>query len=225
MSTLAPTPLLPPPPTPAPTPSANTTLAADLNTFLELLTTQLQNQDPLEPVDTETFTQQLVQFSQVEQQIQTNDLLESLIAQTAAASATSAIGFLGQIATFDSNAAVLPAEGQIDFEVTTPIGAVRADAFVRDATGRVVFSAALDPAQLGGAQTFSFDGALANGDQLPPGLYSLEVQAFTADDTALQSQVNVRETITGVDLSGQSPLYLTASGPRPFEDILGLTAP
>src|SRR5262249_24808938 len=78
--------------------SAQATLSANFSTFLTLLTSQLQNQDPLSPMDSTQFTQQLVQFSQVEQQIKTNSNLESLAAQFQAASASSALSYLGQSA-------------------------------------------------------------------------------------------------------------------------------
>jgi flagellar basal-body rod modification protein FlgD len=74
-------------------------LADDFDTFLQLLTTQLRNQDPLEPMDTNQFTQQLVQFSGVEQQIQTNSYLENLITSTEAQSVNAAVNYLGSTVT------------------------------------------------------------------------------------------------------------------------------
>src|SRR5476649_2407617 len=79
--------------------TAQKTLAGNFNTFLTLLTTQLQNQDPLSPMDSNQFTQQLVQFSQVEQQINTNDNLKSLITQGTNQTGAYAVSYLGKAVT------------------------------------------------------------------------------------------------------------------------------
>src|SRR6202162_6681273 len=82
-------------------------LAGNFNTFLTLLTTQLQNQDPLSPLDTNQFTQQLVQFASVEQQINMNTSLSTLISLQQTAQATSALGFLGATVVVSGNFAQL----------------------------------------------------------------------------------------------------------------------
>src|SRR6266850_7925357 len=79
----------------------NQTIAGNFNTFLQLLTTQLKNQNPLEPLDTNQFTQQLVSFAGVEQQINMNQQLTSLVNLQKANQATSAMSFLGPTATVD----------------------------------------------------------------------------------------------------------------------------
>src|SRR5262252_5351614 len=83
------------------------TIAGNFNTFLQLLTTQLKNQSPLDPLDTNQFTQQLVQFASVEQQINMNTQLTSLISLQQTAQTTSALGFVGQTVTVDGNTAQL----------------------------------------------------------------------------------------------------------------------
>src|ERR1700755_2209849 len=83
--------------------SSRQTIAGNFDTFLQLLTTQLQNQNPLDPLDTNQFTQQLVEFSGVEQQLKTNDLLDSLVTNAAANRAASAAGYLGATITADGS--------------------------------------------------------------------------------------------------------------------------
>src|ERR1051326_9398368 len=78
---------------------AQKTLSSNFDTFLTLLTTQLKNQDPLQPMDSNQFTQQLVQFSQVEQQINSNKNLESLISLTKSQTTTAAVSYLGKTLT------------------------------------------------------------------------------------------------------------------------------
>src|SRR3954466_5511563 len=83
------------------------TLAGNFNTFLQLLTTQLKNQNPLDPLDTNQFTQQLVQFAGVEQQLRTNDQLSALLALQQTAQSTQALTFVGKTAVVDGNTAAL----------------------------------------------------------------------------------------------------------------------
>src|SRR5215468_12383189 len=73
----------------------NSEIAGNFNQFLQLLTTQLQNQNPLDPLDTNQFTQQLVQFAQVEQQMNMNTSLSTLISLEKATQTANALGFLG----------------------------------------------------------------------------------------------------------------------------------
>src|ERR1700742_4679470 len=81
---------------------ASKQLAGNFDTFLTLLTTQLQNQDPMNPMDSNQFTQQLVEFSQVEQQIDTNDNLKSLISLGQSRSTADAVGYLGKAVTISN---------------------------------------------------------------------------------------------------------------------------
>src|SRR3954469_24753121 len=91
--------------------SATTTgLANNFQTFLTLLTTQLQNQNPLDPLDTNQFTQQLVQFAQVEQQLKSNDQLSSLVALQKTAQSSQALNFVGKTAVVDGTTAALASE-------------------------------------------------------------------------------------------------------------------
>src|ERR1044072_5286030 len=84
-------------------------MAKNFDQFLTLLTTQLKNQNPLEPLDTNQFTQQLVQFTQVEQQMKMNTQMASLIAIEQAAQSTAAMAYLGSTATVDGSTAKLTA--------------------------------------------------------------------------------------------------------------------
>src|SRR3954464_8075662 len=83
------------------------TLAGNFQSFLTLLTTQLKNQNPLDPLDTNQFTQQLVQFAGVEQQLRTNDQLSALLALQQTAQSTQALTFVGKTAVVDGNTAAL----------------------------------------------------------------------------------------------------------------------
>ena len=92
---------------------------SNFNTFLTLLTTQLKNQDPLSPMDTDQFTNQLVMFSQVEQQIKTNSQLGTLISDGASSEAISALPMVGRTIEYNGNQAILQ-NGQASFSYTLP---------------------------------------------------------------------------------------------------------
>src|SRR5260370_42271171 len=81
---------------------ANQQIAGNFQSFLTLLTTQLQNQNPLDPLDTNQFTQQLVEFAGVQQQLNTNDSLATLVSLQQTAQSTQALGFVGKTAVVDA---------------------------------------------------------------------------------------------------------------------------
>src|SRR3989440_7702677 len=90
------------------TPAANkAVLAGNFDTFLQLLTTQLKNQNPLDPLDTNQFTQQLVEFAQVEHQMKSNDQLSSLVSLEKSAAATTALAYVGATVVVDGSTAQL----------------------------------------------------------------------------------------------------------------------
>src|SRR5471032_2242493 len=95
------------------------TLAGNFQTFLTLLTTQLQNQNPLDPLDTNQFTQQLVEFASVEQQLKTNDQLTTLVSLQQTTEATQALGFVGKTAVVSGNTAALT-NSQATWELDIP---------------------------------------------------------------------------------------------------------
>jgi flagellar basal-body rod modification protein FlgD len=74
-------------------------LASNSQTFLTLLTTQLKNQDPTSPLDTNQFTSQLTQMTGVEQQVLSNQLLQQLVSQSSGSGVTSAVGLIGKSVT------------------------------------------------------------------------------------------------------------------------------
>src|SRR5256884_239976 len=112
------------------------TLAGNFQTFLTLLTTQLKNQNPLDPLDTNQFTQQLVQFAQVEQQLKQNEQLATLVSIEKSAQSTTALAFVGQ------NVAV-PTEVEglvdsVDLTQTPPVLSMGGQDYTLDKIKRVV---------------------------------------------------------------------------------------
>lgn len=200
-----------------------TTLADNFNTFLTLLTSQLQNQDPLSPMDSTAFTQQLVQFSQVEQQIRTNQNLEGLVGQYQAASAGAALSYLGKDAIIEADDTYL-AGGAANWAYSLPEAATDLTINVKDASGRTVYSTTT--AQRGaGEHLFTWDGTKTNGTTAADGVYTLEVEAQNSSDVDIDAAIRVRETIMGVDFSGTSPVVITPSGTRGLDTIRSVLDP
>jgi flagellar basal-body rod modification protein FlgD len=192
------------------------TLASNFNTFLTLLTSQLQNQDPLSPMDSTQFTQQLVQFSQVEQQIRTNEQLEGLVGQYQAASAGAALSYLGKDAIIESNSTYL-AGGEANWAYDLPETAHDITINVKDAHGRTIYST--DGVKAEGEHLFTWDGTTNSGATAPDGVYTLEIEAANEEGHDITVPTTVRETIMGVDFSGTTPLVITPSGTRELDKI------
>lgn len=202
--------------TPSQATTDRTTLASNFNTFLTLLTSQLQNQDPLSPMDSTQFTQQLVQFSGVEQQIRTNQTLEGLVTQYQAASAGAALSYLGKDAIIQANDTYL-AGGQANWAYRLGETAHDVTLNVKDAHGRVIYSANGD--KTSGEHLFQWNGTTDSGATAPNGVYTLEVVARNDSGTAINTTTTVRERIMGVDFSGNSPTVMTPSGTRDLSTI------
>src|SRR6187551_2007965 len=111
-------------------------LAANFTAFLQLLTTQLKNQNPLDPLDTNQFTQQLVQFAQVEQQLRSNDQLETLVSLQKTAQASSALDFVGKTVVISGATTHLGSSGNTVWTFSSPKPA-NATVSIRDASAQL----------------------------------------------------------------------------------------
>src|SRR5438270_4881705 len=118
--------------------TAGSTLAGNFQTFLTLLTTQLQNQNPLDPLDTNQFTQQLVQFAGVEQQLKTNDSLSQLVTLQQTTQATQALGFVGKTALVDGTTGTMT-NSSATWHLNVPSDAT-VDISIANASGQTVFT-------------------------------------------------------------------------------------
>ena len=192
-------------------------LSDNYDTFLVLLTAQLQNQDTLSPMDSTQFTQQLVQYSQVEQQIRTNEQLEGLVLQYQAASAGAALSYLGKDAIIEADETYL-AGGAANWAYNLPASADMLSIQVRDASGRLVYRDETQP-RTAGEHLFSWNGVKTDGSTATDGIYSITITARNAAGEAITPVINVRETIMGVDFSGGTPLVITPSGTRSLDTI------
>ena len=192
MSTVSSTTATTPATTTTDTSAAGTALSGDYTMFLKLLTTQMQNQDPLSPMDTSQYTQQLVQYSQVEQSIQQNTNLKSILSSLSAQSLTQNSMLIGGNAEFDSATAGLNGSSPATWNWSSSTNVSSLTATIHDAKGHVV-----DTRQIstnGTSGNLSWGGSLASGDQAPDGAYTLELTGTDSYGNA----VDVTPHATGV---------------------------
>ena len=199
--------------------AAQQQLSGNFSTFLTLLTTQLQNQDPMNPMDSNQFTQQLVEFSQVEQQINTNDSLKTLIGQGTSQTGAYAVSYLGKAVTVANGQAPL-AGSQAIWAYNLNTTAANTQLTVTDSNGNVVYAGAGETAS--GAHTFSWNGKSTNGTQEPDGTYKLSVTAAAADGSTVSSSVTSTGVVSEVDMTGASPTLMVGPMPVALTDISGV---
>ncbi|WP_286830791.1 MULTISPECIES: flagellar hook assembly protein FlgD [Kordiimonas] len=197
-----------------------TKLADDFDDFLTLLTTQLQNQDPTDPMDSNEFTNQLVQFSSVEQQIQTNQNLESLQSLLEMNNIASAATFLGSDALIMGNKGDHDGSSGITWQYQNTAATEDLTVQVRNETGTLVYSEAGSTSL--GLHTFDWAGIDTAGNPVAPGEYTLNISATNADGAALSPPIAVRDTITAVDTSGLEPIFTVGPNEVGQSDILQL---
>ena len=181
-------------------------LGKDFDSFLTILTTQLQNQDPLSPMDTHQFTNQLVQFASVEQLVSQTQDLDELIELQKANQSVSAVSYIGNRVEAEGSELVLEADGA-KFAYHLPEAAQSAGLQILDALGRLVHVQALETDA--GRHEVEWDGKDLNGNVLPLGTYSFIVSAVNADDAQIDLSQYTNGTVTGVSFAdGQTVLNL-----------------
>jgi len=183
------------------------TIAGNFDSFLSLLTTQLQNQNPLDPLDTNQFTAQLVQFSGVEQQLKTNDYLSSLVANNANTVNTNAVSYIGKTVTASGTRSEL-VNGKAVWSFSLPSDA-SVNVNIKDANGNVVYTETGDLKQ--GAGTFTWDGMDSQGSAQPNGTYSISMQATDNQNKSVNVSTLATGVVTGVDFTGSEPVLLVGS--------------
>lgn len=184
-------------------------LTGNLDSFLTLLTTQLRNQDPLDPLDTEKFTSQLVQFASVEQTIQTNKHLEMLIGLQAAADRDGALSMIGKTIMTDGDKAANLGAGA-DWTYSLPAGAAAVSLVVLNDKGQPVAQFAGDPRA--GSHNFAWDGKTSDGGAAPNGVYQLLIQAKDRTGAAAPYQIQTTARVTGVAFNASGPELETGVG-------------
>jgi flagellar basal-body rod modification protein FlgD len=180
--------------------SALNSLSSNFGDFLKLLMTQLKNQDPTSPLDTNQFTTELVQFSSVEQQINTNTSLTQLIQLTQAGEVMQASAMTGKRVTVASDHVPLQ-NGKGTIQFNAPAAETVALAIYSD-SGAKLRDATMVATK--GSNTWTWDGSDGSGHTLPDGSYKVAVAGANADGTASALPFSVVGTATGVQSQSNS---------------------
>ena len=174
-------------------------LSEDMNSFLYLLTTQLKYQDPLSPMDSSEFTNQLVQYAEVEQTIQTNSYLETIISQNNAGMSSQAVSYMDQVV--QSQTSYVPLQdGFAKFAYITDKEAASCVVALQDSDGNFVktFTGELTS----GRHVIDWDGTDNDGQKLPDGAYKIVVSATSKDDSEVGITTTAYGKVTGVAYDG-----------------------
>jgi len=181
--------------------TSTSTLSADYDMFIQLLCAQLENQDPLDPTDATEFTNQLVQYSNLEQQMATNDKLDEVLSSIDLMSMSSGVGYMGHTVEAEGDTISVQDDGTVDAAWVYSLDSAATDVTltVTDEDGNVVWEGSGDAAK--GRNDFTWDGKDSDGNTVEGGAYTLSVEATDADGTAIGSTIYVSGKVTGVTSS------------------------
>lgn len=201
---------------------ASDKLNEDLNQFLNLLVTQLKNQDPLDPMDANEFTSQLVQFASVEQQISTNDHMEKLVKLQNASLAASIIGFVGTDVEAEVNQVPVQ-NGEGKFTYTLSGNAKNVVMSITDDKGNIMLTKAGE--RTAGDHEFVWDGKDVNGQQVPDGGYSVSVTPIGFEGAPVTAKVKVRGHVSGVTMDSGNATLDVGGVTIPLDKVLSIKEP
>ncbi len=205
------------------TTSQKVTLADDFSDFLRLLTTQLQNQDPLSPMDSTEFTNQLVQFSQVEQQINSNQKLDSLLALQLSSISSVALGYVGMDISYVSSEMNYDGTTPIDINYALSADAVSAKVNVYNEEGELVYSA--DAPKDTGTNKFTWNGTNTGGQPVEAGTYTVKIDALDKDDKAIENSTVVTGHVRGIETQNGVVYVLVGDRAVAISSIVNATTP
>ena len=201
--------------------SSLSSLSANYELFLSILTTQIQNQDPLDPLDSAEYTSQLVQYSSVEQAIQTNSYLEDLIAATQSSQAASYVSYIGNEVTASGDTTMF-ANGKASWNYELSEDA--AGTFeIRNSAGAVVYSA--DLTLEAGDGTFNWDGTTDSGGTAADGAYTVSFKLTDADGNSETVTTNMTGIVDGVDVSSGEAFLIIGDTRIPVSAVRSVVSP
>jgi flagellar basal-body rod modification protein FlgD len=201
--------------TPSLTSSASTTaadkksLSSNYEMFMTLLVTQMQNQDPLSPTDASKFTDQLVQYSSVEQQIKMNQHLANLEALSTTQNASNLVSYIGKTVEAEGKTSTYDGKNAATWNFTSDAKATAATIKVSNANGDLVYTGTQTLSN--GANTFSWNGTTTAGGTAPAGDYTIAVSGTDSSGNSVNISTGLSGVVSSVDFSGTTPM-LTIGG-------------
>ncbi len=200
--------------------AAAQTASNSYNTFLTLLTTQLQHQDPLDPTNTDQFTSEMIQLSGVEQELQTNQTLASMATDLNTITAANGLGYVGKTVTATGSTVPLQ-NGSANWTYTLANSAQNVTLTVKDSSGNTVWSGSGDASS--GQHSFSWNGTTSSGTTVTSGDYTLNVAATDASGNPVTTTTDIVGTVTGVDTSTGTTNLQIGDVTVPVSDVTNLT--
>lgn len=201
---------------------AGSTLLGSFDTFLILLTTQLQNQDPLSPMDTNQITNQLVQFSGVEQSIATNKNLETLIKLSVNNSLINAVAFLGNNVVAQGDTSALK-DGGATWTYNFGSATESTSVIISEEGGRVVFVG--DGETGAGRHDFVWDGRDTSGQSVPDGIYKINVSGTTITGETITASTEISGIVTGISSVDGEPVLAVNGTVVPINRVISVSEP
>lgn len=200
--------------------SAGAMISSDFETFLKMLTVQMENQDPLNPMESTDFAVQLATFSGVEQQVQTNDLLQAMSGQLGAMSMSDLASWVGMEARAVTSTWF--SDTPLTLQPDPASGAERAYIVVRNSVGDMVDRVEIPVSD----ESVQWAGVDAAGQPLPPGLYSFHLQSFSQDKIIADEQMAVYSEVVEARMeNGQTLLVLDGGEEILASDVNALRSP
>ena len=197
-------------------------LAGDFDKFLKLLTTQLQNQDPTAPMDATQFTNQLVQFANIEQSIQMNKQVGTLIKLQQTSQVAAATNYLGKTVDADSDRLSLK-NGKGEFFIRGDAAPKAIAVQILDQAGRPVRTS--QPNLEAGIQRFTWDGKNNSGGQVADGTYTIRVTAQDSKQQPLTFNTGITGAVSGVVSSAEGAMVTVGTLDVPVDKIIALRPP
>jgi flagellar basal-body rod modification protein FlgD len=201
--------------------AATNSLLANYDTFLAVLTTQLKTQSPLDPMDAKDFTNQLVQYSSVEQQILTNEKLDSMLSSLATSSALQLVNYVGKTVTAYSDTTQL-SDGKGTWQLNSSAAAKDAKVTITNSSGGVVYSGTTDLTS--GDNTFTWDGKGSDGSDYTNSTdsFTISVSGNDSDGKAVTITTEVTGKVQSVDTSGSEAYLQIANTKVPLSGIISI---
>ena len=192
------------------------------NDFLNLLVTQLQHQDPLNPAESTEFTAQLAQFSSLEQLSNINDNLKNMELFQTSVTNSQAVSYIGKEITARGNTVQLESGQQAECHFELADNAALAVISVYDANGGFVTSFETGPLN-SGRQSAAWDGTNRDGNLAAPGIYHFEVQAVDTNNQDLSVTPVISAVVTGVSFKDQTASLITGLQTIAINDVIAVS--
>jgi flagellar basal-body rod modification protein FlgD len=194
------------------------------NSFLQLLTAQLQNQDPLDPTSDSDFVGELAQFSSVEQLTSANTTLQQLVVGQASTNQTADAALVGKSVLYDTNSVSITQGQPTNLYADFGAQATQVTATITNSAGQVVNTVALGP-QAAGQATMQWTPVDSQGNALPSGTYTVQITATDGSGNPVTVTQEAESLVTGIAFQNSYPELVVSTGDIQLSDVNQINLP